>query len=143
MGYGPIELMALQFQGTRLDRRIIPALRELTERDDVRIVDVAFVHRDRRGNVRASELADLDEARYAELAPLVHEVSGLLSNEDLVGLGEAMEPGTMAGVLLLEHHWAPRLDQYVRRADGSVLLHLRIPRETVESVSAARHAVTR
>ena len=143
MAYGPIELLALQFRGPQLDRRIIPALRDLTERDDLRIVDVAIVSRDRRGDVTASEVGDLDQPEYAELAPLVHELSGLLSDEDLIGLGESMEPGSTAGVFLLEHCWATRLDREVRRADGTVMLHLRIPRETVETVRSARRTALR
>jgi hypothetical protein len=143
MAYGPIELMALQFRGPQLDRRIIPALRDLTERDVVRIVDMAIVSRDVDGDVSASEIADLDQPEYAELAPLLHELSGLLSDEDLIGLGESMEPGSVAGVMLLEHHWATRLDREVRRAEGTVMLHLRIPRETVETVRAARRTAVR
>jgi Family of unknown function (DUF6325) len=143
MAYGPIELLALQFRGPQLDRRIIPALRDLTERDVVRIVDVAIVSRDKRGDVKASEVADLDQPEYAELAPLVHELSGLLSDEDLIGLGESMEPGSTAGVFLLEHHWATRLDREVRRFEGTLMLHLRIPRETVEIVRAARRKALR
>jgi hypothetical protein len=54
-----------------------------------------------------------------------------------------MEPGSVAGVFLLEHHWATRLDREVRRVDGTVMLHLRIPRETVETVRAARRKAVR
>ena len=140
MAYGPVELIVVEVRGGRFSTDILPALRDLVARDTVRIIDLAFVHRDPQGAVTTSEMADLDVSGLEALAPMVSELSGLLAEEDLADLGELLKPGATAGVMLLEHHWARRLDEDLRRMRGKVLLHLRVPRDTIVAVQEARAA---
>ena len=140
MAYGPVELIVVEVRGGRFSTDILPALRDLVARDTVRIIDLAFVHRDPQGAVTTSEMADLDVSGFEALAPMVSERSGLLAEEDLADLGELLKPGATAGVMLLEHHWARRLDEDLRRMRGKVLLHLRVPRDTIVAVQEARAA---
>jgi Family of unknown function (DUF6325) len=141
MRYGPVEMLMLQTPEPPLSDGVVAALRDLVARDDIRIIDLAFVSVGPRGQVSVTELEDLPAEPRAAIRDLVGSVSGLISDDDLATLGTTLDPGTSAGVLLLEHHWAPRLDRAVRRAGGTVRLHLRIPRDTVVEVAAARDAL--
>lgn len=143
MPYGPIELVALQTpepipgdQG--VSRGMIDALRELVENDAIRIIDIAFVHADANGTIATSELGDLDVRLAAQLNDLVAEVTGLISEEDIAAVGDLLHPASSAAVLLLEHDWVLRLGERTRHAGGKVLLHLRVPRETIAEAEAAR-----
>lgn len=141
MRYGPVEMLMLQTPEPPLSDGVVAALRDLVAHDDIRIIDVAFVSVGPRGQVSVTELDDLPAGPRDSIRDLVGSVSGLISDDDLAMLGTTLEPGTSVGVLLLEHHWAPRLDRAIRRAGGTVKLHLRIPRDTVVEVAAAREAL--
>ena len=143
MPYGPIELVALQtpepVPGDEVvSHGMLVALQELVESNAVRIVDIAFVHADRNGLVTTSEMADLGERDAARLKGLVTEVTGLISEDDIAAVGDLLQPASSAAVLLLEQDWAMRLSERTRRAGGKVLLHLRVPRETIAEAEAAQ-----
>ena len=148
MPYGPIELIALQtpepvLGDEVLSEGMLAALHELVENDAIRIVDIAFVHADRNGVITTSELADLTPPDARRLGELVTEVTGLISQDDIAAVGDLLRPATSAAVLLLEQDWAMRLSERTRRAGGRVLLHLRVPRETIAEAEAARGAARR
>jgi hypothetical protein len=136
-------MLALQTSAAEPAAGIITALRDVVDGDTIRIIDIAFVHSDARGSITTSELVDLEGPDSASLTELVSEVSGLISDGDLAELGDAMLPDSSAGVLLLEHHWARRLNERARRAGGRVLLHLRVPREAVNEATAAQSPTRR
>ena len=138
MTYGPVELIVVATPEGQPGDSLVDAIRRLVSGDQVRIIDVAFVHSDPAGEVTLTELADLPDDAYAALGPIVKEVSGLIADDDLLELGAGLGPDRTAGVFLIEHHWAPRFDAEVRRAGAKVLLHLRVPRETVTEVQAVR-----
>ncbi|HEX5039696.1 MAG TPA: DUF6325 family protein [Candidatus Limnocylindria bacterium] len=143
MPYGPIELVALQTPepvpgDVVLSEGMLAALRDLVESHAIRIVDIAFVHADRNGVVTTSELGDLTPGDAQRLGEVVTEVTGLISQDDIAAVGDLLRPATSAAVLLLEQDWAVRLSERTRRAGGKVLLHLRVPRETIVEAEAAR-----
>ena len=142
MPFGPIELVALQTPEPVAGDEVISdgmfdALRGLVENDAIRIVDIAFVHADRHGAIATSELGELDVRQAARLHELVTEVTGLISEEDIAAVGDLLQPASSAAVLLLEHDWVLRLSERTRLAGGKVLLHLRVPRETIAEAEAA------
>ena len=148
MPYGPIELVALQTPepipgGEVVSEGMFDALRELVENDAIRIVDIAFVHADRNAVIATSELGDLDPRQAARLHELVAEVAGLISEEDIAAVGDLLHPASSAAVLLLEHDWVLRLSERTRLAGGKVLLHLRVPRETIAEAEAAHGTIRR
>lgn len=138
MTYGPVELIVVATPEGHPGESLAEAIHDLVSADQVRIIDVAFVHTDTAGEVSFTELADLPDEAYAALGPNIKEVSGLIADDDLLELGAGLGPDRTAGVFLIEHHWAPRFDAEVRRAGAKVLLHLRVPRETVAEVQAVR-----
>lgn len=138
MPYGPVEMIVVSTPERHPSSSVVKTLRAITDRDEIRIIDVAFVHTDDAGTVSTSELADLPADAYRRLAPIVSEVSGLIADEDLLELGAGLGAERHAGVYLLEHHWARRFDAEVRRSGARVLLHLRVPRDTVSEVAGIR-----
>lgn len=138
---GPFELLLLSFPRNAFTGEITPALSELLDSGQIRIVDLAIVSRDTDGTATILEYQELSTEVAAALVRLQGSVSGLLSEGDLKELADDMEPGSTAAVLLVEHVWATRLAKAVRAAQGSLVLAERIPHAVIaearESLLAA------
>ena len=138
MPYGPVELIVLKFPGNRFTGAIAPALAELIGSGTIRIIDAVFVVKDAEGGVRAYELADLGEEDYAAFDPIVSEVLGVLSEDDIRELSAGLANNSSVALLLFENVWATRLRDAVLEARGELLLSERIPHMVVEEVLAER-----
>jgi uncharacterized membrane protein len=141
MDVGPVEILMLEFPGNKFTGEIAPALAELVEQGTIRVIDLLFVTKDADGQVAAIELSDAgDDVRNA-FEPIVQEASGLLSEEDIEDLGEGLDPDSSAAMLLFEHVWATRFRDAIVNSGGELLASVRIPKEVVDEVVAARESV--
>jgi hypothetical protein len=142
MSLGPIELLFVKFPGDRFTGEINSALTELAETGTIRIIDIMFVTKDGEGRVDIKEINDLDDDDYAVYDPVVSDVTGLLSEDDIQLLSGNLENGEAAGLMVFENVWATRFADAVRNAGGSVVLNERIPRAIVEQAMAAQAGAT-
>jgi hypothetical protein len=55
----------------------------------------------------------------------------LLAEEDIVAVGEALEPGSIAAVLVYENSWAGPFAASIRRAGGQLVDSGRIPTQAL------------
>ena len=55
----------------------------------------------------------------------------LLAEEDIVAVGEALEPGSIAAVLVYENSWAAPFAASIRRAGGQLIDSGRIPTQAL------------
>jgi uncharacterized membrane protein len=138
MDVGPVEILMVEFPGNEFTGEIAPALAELVDQGTIRVIDLLFVTKDADGNVGAIELRDTDDAVRSAFEPIVEEASGLLSEEDIEDLGEGLDPNSSAAMLLFEHVWATRFRDAVLASGGELLASVRIPKEVVDEVVAAR-----
>ena len=83
----------------------------------------------------AQELGDL--AELGELARLEAELVQTLAEEDVEHLAAAMDPGSVAGVLVYENLWAAPFASAMRRAGGQLIANGRIP---IQAIIAAVEA---
>ena len=91
------------------------------------------------GTVEASELRDADDSEIGELRALERDLAILLAEEDVEEIGETLEPGSAAAVLVWENTWAAPFGSAVRRSGGELLGNGRIPTQAlVAAVQADR-----
>ena len=83
----------------------------------------------------AQELGDL--AELGELARLEAQLVQTLAEEDVDHLAAAMDPGSVAGVLVYENLWAAPFASAMRRAGGQLIANGRIP---IQAIIAAVEA---
>jgi hypothetical protein len=83
------------------------------------------------GSVEAEELADVDESAVGELRKLEADLALLLAAEDVEAIGAALEPGSIAGVVVWENTWAAPFGAAVRRAGGQLVANGRIPTQAL------------
>jgi len=134
MPLGPVELLEVRFPGNQFKGEIVPALKELVESGTIRIIDIVFVRKDRDGTVAKVEINDLADDEYATFDPLISEIDGLISEDDVQQLASGLENNSSAGIMLFENTWATRFTTAIRRAHGEVILNERIPRSVIEQL---------
>ena len=72
---------------------------------------------------------DLDD--LGELGRLEAEFVQTLSEDDVDHLAAAMDPGSVAGVLVYENLWAAPFASALRRAGGQLIANGRIPMQAI------------
>lgn len=65
------------------------------------------------------------------------EIAEILAEEDVAHLAAAMEPGSVAGVLVWENAWAAPFASAARRAGGQLIASGRIP---IQAIAASLEA---
>jgi hypothetical protein len=128
--------MVVAFPGNRFRGEIVPALKELVDGNIMRIIDLAFVSKDREGNTVALELEDVDSEVGAAFRQIEAEAGDLINEDDLRAVAEALETNSSAAVLIWEDVWAAKLATAIRNADGVLVNLERIPRDVVEAAIA-------
>jgi uncharacterized membrane protein len=127
-GIGPLEFLVVAFPGEELPDRVGSVLRTMEVGGDVRIVDALAVSKDRDGRVRGEEFADV--AALADLAAgydFAAAGTTLIDAADVDEVGQALDAGTVALALLIEHNWARQASAAVRDLGGVLVAAVRIP----------------
>jgi hypothetical protein len=129
-------MLVVRFPGNRFTGEIMPALTELVENGTVRIVDLLFAVKDKKGEVTVLEFSDLEADLFGEWDPLVSDVTPMLNEDDARQLTASLENNSSAAVLLFENTWATRFTDAMRKANGEVVFNERIPRAIIEELAA-------
>ena len=133
MGIGPVEYGVIAFPGNKFKGEIAPALEELVKSGTIRILDLAFVLKDKDGNVTGFELEDAGSEVMKAFESLTHARDGLINDNDLKDIGAALDPNSSAAVLVWEDLWATKFAEAVRNAGGVVVDMQRVPYELVQA----------
>jgi len=134
---GPIDYIVLEWAGDQpVTGEVMPLLLDLVDRGMIRILDLAFLVKAEDGSVAAIDLAEV-AAQDSGLAEFEGASSGLLGQEDLEEAAAALEPGTVAGVLVWENRWAAPVAVALRRSGGQLVASGRIP---IQAIVAALDA---
>lgn len=134
---GPVDIIALEFPGNQFRGELAPALRDLVERELIRVIDLLFVFKDVDGTVGSIELAGLGK----DLEPLFIDLDGqlgggLLDSEDVEEVAERLPAGSSVAVLAVENLWAIPFVNAVRAAGGELVDQARVPASVVDAVRA-------
>jgi len=136
MAIGPVEYMVLAFPGNQFKGEIAPALQDLVDSGTIRILDLAMVVKDADGNVVGMEVEKSNSKIFQALDALAADRGGLVTESDLIRVGETLEPNSSAALLVWEDVWATRFASAVLGAGGVVVDIQRIPRDVVEAALA-------
>ena len=133
MGIGPVEYMVVAFPGNQFKGEIAPALGDLVDNGTIRVLDLAFIMKDEEGNVVGAELEDVGSEVTRAFEALSIERGGLISDNDILEIGAALEANSSAAILVWEDLWAARFADAVRNAGGMLVDIQRIPHEIVQA----------
>jgi hypothetical protein len=124
---GPVDWIVVEFPGSTFNGEIAPALRDLVDREVVRVLDLLVLKKDSDGTLEAFELSDLDTSEIGELRGYESQLAMLLSEDDVTAVAAAIEPGSSAAVLVWENTWAAPFASAVRHSGGQLVASGRIP----------------
>jgi len=141
MTLGPLEYSVIGFEGNRFNGEIAREIEKVVEKRIIRLVDVVFVTKDINGQAAVIEIDNKDDPRFAGFAPLLGDLMGLLTPEDIATLGESLRPNTSALILLFEHRWAEHVKDAITAAGGFLISRTTVPPEVLEQVNAELEAV--
>jgi len=134
---GPVDYLIVEFpagqqnfQGEGADE-----LLRLHDAGIIRIMDILILVKDDNGSIDAMELSDLPE--LGEIARLEAQLVHTLAEDDVANLAAAMDPGSVAAVLVYENVWAAPFGSAMRRAGGQLIANGRIP---IQAIIAAVEA---
>ena len=133
MGIGPVEYMVVAFPGNQFKGEIAPALGDLVDNGTIRVLDLAFIMKDAEGNVVGAELEDAGSEVTRAFEALTIDRGGLISDDDILEIGAALDPDSSAAILVWEDLWAGRFADAVRNAGGVLVDIQRIPHEIVQA----------
>jgi hypothetical protein len=125
---GPVDYLVVEFPAEKANfsGEMAAELRSLVDRELVRVLDLVIVRREPDGSVEVAELADVAEQDVGELVTLEAELAMLLAEEDVEEIGKALEPGSIAAVLVYENRWAGPFASSIRRSGGQLVANGRI-----------------
>jgi uncharacterized membrane protein len=138
---GPVDYIIVEFPQEKADFKgeIADELMSLIDRELVRVLDLVILHKNDDGSIEIDELADVAEESVGPLARLEGDLGMLLAADDMDHLSAAIEPGSIAGVLVWENRWAAPFGAAVRRAGGQLVASGRIPTQALLEAVAAEN----
>ena len=138
---GPIDYIVLEWDGDQpVTGEVMALLLDLVDRNIIRILDIAFLVKAEDGSVAALDFAELAQ-KSEGLTAFEGAASGLLGMDDLEEAATALEPGTVAGVLVWENRWAAPVAAALHRSGGQLVASGRIPVQAILASLDASEAV--
>jgi hypothetical protein len=134
---GPVDFAVIEFPAgdQHFSGEVVGALADLVGSGTIRLLDLLVLAKDADGSIEAMEIDDLPGTD--ELRALETEVAEILAEEDVAHLAAAMEPGSVAGVVVWENTWAAPFGAAARRAGGQLIASGRIP---IQAIAASIEA---
>jgi hypothetical protein len=137
--HGPIDFVLLEFPRNQMTGEAAQALKDLIESGIVRLYDLALISKGADGSIDVLEISDADLAGFASFAGAR---SGLLGDDDVRDAGSAMEPDTLAALIVYENTWAIPFVAAARASGGELVASARIPASDVMATLDALEATT-
>jgi hypothetical protein len=128
---GPVDYLVVEFPAgaSNFTGEMATELVALVDAGTIRVIDVLILTKNDDGTVEATELSDIEE--LGELQAVEAQLAELLAEEDVIHLAAAMEPGSVAGVLIWENLWAAPFAAAARRSGGQLVANGRIPIQAI------------
>jgi Family of unknown function (DUF6325) len=128
---GPVDYLVVEFPpgAQNFDGAMAAELARLSDEGTIRVLDLLIVQKATDGSIDAYELDETDAAD--DIRALEAHVAEILAGDDVTALAAAMEPGSVAGVLVWENRWAAPFASAARRSGGQLIATGRIPIQAI------------
>ncbi len=139
---GPVDFVVVEFPAgvSNFTGEMAKELLALVDAGTIRLIDILILVKNDDGSVDAMELSDVPE--LGDLAAVEAELAELLAADDVAHLAAAMDPGSVAGVIVYENLWAAPFAAAARRSGGQLIANGRIPIQAIIASLEADGALT-
>jgi uncharacterized membrane protein len=146
VAHGPLQLLVIRFENPNFHSHIRRELESIVDKGMIRLIDLLFIWKDEKGNIKSMETTQLDKEEKMSFGAFVGGLIGYgaggeegagegaetgilaaarenygITEEDILEITEAIPEGTVAAFLIIEHLWAKSLKQAVRDAGGVLM----------------------
>jgi len=118
---GPIDFLAIEFPGEHVSAPGFEQLLSLADQGVIGILDLEFITKDSAGNASKVDVDKLANPDGVDLSAWTGSSSGLLDRTDVDEIAAAIQPGSVAAVIVYENRWVLDLVHTWRR-DGARFL---------------------
>lgn len=132
----PLDYAVIEFQGNKFTGEIAPEIYRLVEEGLIRIIDLVFISKDKKGNFTVLELNDLSKEEYSQFAPLTEHLDPLFTAEDVASLAANVPANSSALAVLWQNIWTDKFRRAVANANGKIRVHERVPADVLNEVMA-------
>jgi hypothetical protein len=136
---GPIDIVVIAYPADApMTGDAVPIFVDLVERGIIRVLDVLIVRQNEDGTVSGFEATDLDGDSIGDLKVFEGASTGVLGEDDVAAVGETIEPGSAAVMIVYENRWAAPFAAAVRRNGGVLVANHRITaQELMDAIDTA------
>lgn len=128
--YGPIDFVLVEFPGDKPLDEAADALAAIVDSGVVSLYDILAIRKEADGAFSGIDIADLGDAGMS-FSAFTGARSGLVGDDDVAAAANAMEPGTVAVLLVYENSWARPFVAAARDAGGQMIASQRLPAQDV------------
>jgi hypothetical protein len=130
---GPIDYLVVEFPKDEADfsGAMAAELKKLTEAGIIEVLDMIFVKKEADGSYDAVEAHEYIDDEVGLLREFGAELAEILAEEDVANIAEALEPETVAVILVWENTWAAPFAASIRRSGGQLVANGRIPMQAI------------
>jgi hypothetical protein len=133
---GPVDYLVVKFPGNKFSGEIAPELANLERNKIIRIIDLAFVLKDTKGNILITEAKDMGKHTGDAFSAFAHVVSDSewFSIDDLEAIAADLPKNSSAAILLFENTWAIHFKEALLHSGAELVGQGRIPSEIIRTV---------
>ena len=138
MGFGPIEVIVVVFEGNQFTGDILPELKRLVDAGTVTVIDGVFIRKDADGSMTHEGLDGFSDDESAQsLVDVLDRAGALVSDSDMADLANDLAPNTSAALLAFEHTWVKPFSEAIVNSGGELRADVRVPGSVADQVLAA------
>ncbi|MCU0308673.1 MAG: DUF6325 family protein [Thermoleophilia bacterium] len=125
---GPVDIVVIGYPpGAPLKGEAAAIIVDLVDRGIIRVLDALVITKDPDGTFSGIDVSNMSAEQAGDFAVFEGATSGLIGDADLAVAADAMEPGSVAAIIVYENRWAAPFAAAVRRAGGEMLAYERVP----------------
>ncbi len=123
---GPIDYIIVGFEDAKFDGSVLKAVSEAAESGAINVLALSVVHKKEDGTVEELDIAGMDDDYIVQFTEQLPKEANLVSAEDIGEVGDLLEEGSAAGLLVVEQLWAKPLKKAIIDANGFLIAEGRI-----------------
>lgn len=123
---GPIDYIIVGFENAQFDGSILQAVSDAVESGAINVLALSVVHKTEDGTVEELDVAGMDDEYIVQFSEQHPTEGGLVTPEDVEEVGDLLENGSAAGLLVVEQLWAKPLKKAILDAKGFLIAEGRI-----------------
>jgi hypothetical protein len=141
MPLGPLQVMVVNFEDTNFTGEVEAELIRLEETGTVRVLDLIFVAKSLDGEIEVIRTDDIHTGVLTQallgLTGSPELTAATIDDADVWYAADAIQPGSAAGIMVLEHRWAIPLRDAIENAGGTNVVTEWVDEAQVASLGAA------